>query len=144
MRLQTIKLIYLKEILDLLRDRRTIISMLVFPLLVKPMIFLGLNYFLVRSISRAQDKQFNLALKQEIGLDGMASLFEQAGFKVRPSDNPRRAVENKETDLGVDVSGETNSPMDWRAPIATISMAAAARVMNSHPCSLVAALIIWF
>jgi sodium transport system permease protein len=110
MRLQTIKLIYLKEILDLLRDRRTIISMLVFPLLVMPMIFLGLNYFLVRSISRAQDKQFNLALKQETGLDGMASSFEQAGFKVRPSDNPRRAVENKETDLGVDVSGEANSP----------------------------------
>jgi sodium transport system permease protein len=110
MRLQTIKLIYLKEILDLLRDRRTIISMLVLPLLVMPLIFLGLNYFLFRSISRAQDKQFNLALKQETGLDGMASSLEQAGFKVRLSDNPRRAVENKETELGVDVSGETNSP----------------------------------
>ena len=110
MRLQTIKLIYLKEILDLLRDRRTIISMLVLPLLVLPLIFLGLNYFLFRSISRAQDKQFNLALKQETGLEGIASSLEQAGFKVRPSDNPRSAVENKETDLGVDVSGETNSP----------------------------------
>jgi sodium transport system permease protein len=110
MRLQTIKLIYLKEILDLLRDRRTIISMLVFPLLVLPLIFLGLNYFLFRSINRAQDKQFNIALKQETGLDGMASSLEQAGFKVRPSDNPRLAVENKETELGVDVSGETTSP----------------------------------
>ena len=110
MRLQTIKLIYLKEILDLLRDRRTIISMLVFPMLVMPMIFLGLNYFLLRSINRAQDKQFNLALKQETGLEGMTSSFEQAGFKVRPSDNPRRAVENKETELGVDVSGEISNP----------------------------------
>lgn len=110
MRLQSIKLIYLKEILDLLRDRRTIISMLVFPLLVMPVIFLGLNYFLVRSINRAQDKQFNLALKQETGLEGMAMSLEQAGFKVRLSDNPRRAVENKETELGLDVSGETNSP----------------------------------
>jgi len=79
-------------------------------LLVLPLIFLGLNYFLFRSISRAQDKQFNLALKQETGLEGIASSLEQAGFKVRPSDNPRSAVENKETDLGVDVSGETNSP----------------------------------
>ncbi len=110
MQLQSIKLIYLKEILDLLRDRRTIISMLVFPLLVMPLLFLGLNYFLFRSINRAQDKQFNLALKQETGLEGITLSLEQAGFKVRPSDNPRRAVENKETELGVDVSGETNSP----------------------------------
>src|SRR5262245_21703371 len=110
MQLRSIKIIYLKEILDLLRDRRTIISMLVFPMLVMPMIFLGLNYFLFRSINRAQDKQFNLALKQETGLAGMASLFEQAGFKVRPSDNPRRVVENKETELGVDESGEISNP----------------------------------
>jgi ABC-type Na+ efflux pump permease subunit len=41
MQLRSIKLIYFKEILDLLRDRRTIISMLVFPLLVMPLIFLG-------------------------------------------------------------------------------------------------------
>jgi sodium transport system permease protein len=110
MRLQSIKLIYLKETLDLLRDRRTIISMLLFPLLVIPLIFLGLNYFVFRSINRAQDKQFNIALKQETGLEGITSSLEQAGFNVRPSDNPRRAVENKETELGVDVSGETNSP----------------------------------
>jgi sodium transport system permease protein len=110
MRLQTIKLIYLKETLDLMRDRRTIISMLVFPLLLMPMIFLGLNYFLIRSINRAKDKQFSIALKQETGLEGMTQSLEQAGFKVRPSENPRRAVENKETELGVDVSGETNSP----------------------------------
>src|SRR5262245_53731300 len=110
MQLRSIKIIYLKEILDLLRDRRTIISMLVFPLLVMPMMFLGLNYFLFRSINRAQDKQFNLALKQETGLEGMTSLMEHAGFMIRPSDNPRRAVENKETEVGVDVSGEINSP----------------------------------
>jgi sodium transport system permease protein len=110
MRLQTIKLIYLKETLDLLRDRRTIISMLVFPLLVMPMIVLGSNYFLIRLINRAKDKQFSIALKQETGLEGMTQSLEQAGFKVRPSENPRRAVENKETELGVDVSGETNSP----------------------------------
>jgi sodium transport system permease protein len=110
MRLQTIKLIYLKEILDLLRDRRTIISMVVFPLLVMPMIFLGLNYFLFRSINRAKDKQFSIAYKQETGLEGMTTSLEQAGFKVKPSDDPRRAVENKETELGVYVGGETNSP----------------------------------
>jgi sodium transport system permease protein len=110
MQLQSIKLIYFKEMLDLLRDRRTIISMLVFPLVVMPLIFLALNYFLFRSINRAQEKQFNIALKQETGFEGISSSLERAGFKTRPSDNPRRAVENKEAELGVEVSGETNSP----------------------------------
>jgi sodium transport system permease protein len=110
MQLQSIKLIYLKEMLDLLRDRRTIISMLVFPLVVLPLIFLGLNRFFFRSINRAQDKQFNIALKQETGLEGITRSLEQAGFRIRPSDDPRRAVENKETELGMDVSGESNSP----------------------------------
>jgi hypothetical protein len=30
------------------------------------------------------------------------------------------------------LSGATNNPNDWRAPIVIISIAAAARVMNSH------------
>src|SRR5262245_18805337 len=110
MRLKLIKLIYLKEILDLLRDRRTIISMLVLPLLFIPLIFLGLSYFLSRSINRAQDKQFNLALKQETGLEGMTTSFEHAGFKVRPSYNPYRAAESKRTALVVDVSERQTVP----------------------------------
>src|SRR5262245_6519698 len=110
MQLQSIKLIYLKEILDLLRDRRTIISMVVFPVVVMPLLILASNYFIIRSINRAQDKQFNLALKQEIALEGITSSLEGAGFKIRTSDNPRRAVENKETELGVEVSGDPNNP----------------------------------
>src|SRR5262249_32166403 len=123
MQLQSIKLIYLKEILDLLRDRRTIISMVVFPLLVMPIIFLGLNYFLFRSMNRAQVKQFSIALKQETGLEGMTPSLEQAGFRVRLSDNPRRAVEYQETEPGVDVSGVTNDPTisiyDAQSPLYT-------------------------
>ncbi|MCI0659460.1 MAG: ABC transporter permease subunit [Acidobacteria bacterium] len=110
MQLQSIKVIYLKEMLDLMRDRRTIISMIVFPLVFVPLLFMGMNYFLFKSIDRARSKQFALALKQEPGLEGLSGTLEQAGFIVRPADDPRRAVENKETDLGVDVSGEANSP----------------------------------
>src|SRR5262245_2331776 len=111
MHLQSIKLIYHKEMLDLLRDRRTIISMVVFPVVIMQILFLGLNYFLFRTISRAQDKQFSLALKEETGLEGLTLSLEQAGFIVRPADDPHRAVENKETELGIAVSGETNSPV---------------------------------
>jgi sodium transport system permease protein len=81
-----------------------------FPIAVHAYDLLRLELFLVRSINRAKDKQFSIALKQETGLEGMTQSLEQAGFMVRPSENPRRAVENKETELGVDVSGETNSP----------------------------------
>jgi sodium transport system permease protein len=110
MHLQSIKVIYHKEILDLLRDRRTIISMIIFPLVFMPLLFMGMNYFLLKSINRAQSKQFALALKQDTGLAGVSEALQGAGFNIRPSDDPRRAVENKETELGVDVSGDANSP----------------------------------
>jgi sodium transport system permease protein len=103
--MRSIKLIYLKEMLDLLRDRRALISIVVVPLLVWPLISTGMSFFFSRSAKRAQEKQFSLALKQDVSLAGIAGSLEQAGFQVQGSDDPRRAVEDKVTDMGVEVLG---------------------------------------
>jgi sodium transport system permease protein len=107
--MQSIKFIYLKEMLDLLRDRRALISMVIVPLVVWPLISTGVSFFFSRSAKRAQEKQFQLALKQDVSLEGIAGVLELAGFQVQRSDDPRRAVENKATDLGVEVLGPANN-----------------------------------
>lgn len=106
MQLRSLFIIYRKEMLDLLRDRRTLISMIVVPLAVMPLLFIGMDYFFARSEKRAQEQRFLIALKQNASVDGIAPSLEQAGFQVRPLDDPRRAVENKETEMGVEVVGE--------------------------------------
>ena len=106
MQLRSIRLIYFKEMLDLLRDRRTIISMVIVPIAVMPLLFSGMDYFFSRSRKQAQEQRYRLALKQEINLDGITGALEQAGFQTQTSDDPRRAVENKEAETGVEVSGQ--------------------------------------
>ncbi|HKQ73120.1 MAG TPA: ABC transporter permease [Blastocatellia bacterium] len=106
MQLRSTRLIYFKEMLDLLRDRRTIISMIIIPIAVMPLLFSGVDYFFSRSRKQAQEQRFRLALKQEINLDGITGALEQAGFQAQTSDDPRRAVEKKDAETGVEVSGQ--------------------------------------
>lgn len=104
MQLRSIRIIYLKEMLDLFRDRRTIISMIVAPLAVMPLLFWGMNYFFSRSEQRAQEQKFVIALKQDVSLEGLTNSLEQAGFQAQTSPDPRRAVESKEVTIGVAVA----------------------------------------
>jgi sodium transport system permease protein len=106
--MRSIKFIYLKEMLDLLRDRRALISIVVVPLVMWPLLSTGVSFFFSRSAKRAQEQQFRLALKEDVSLAGIAGSLEQAGFQIRRSDDPRQAVENKATDLGVEVMGLAN------------------------------------
>ncbi|MBO0800580.1 MAG: ABC transporter permease [Blastocatellia bacterium] len=103
--MRSIKILYLKEMLDLLRDRRAIISIVMVPLVLWPLLTTGMSFFLSRSTRRAQEKQFHLALKESVSLAGLAGSLEQAGFQVKRADDPRHDVENKVTDMGVEVSG---------------------------------------
>jgi sodium transport system permease protein len=103
--MRSIKLIYFKEMLDLMRDRRAMISIVIVPLLIWPLISTGVSFFFTRSAKRAQMQQFRLALKEDASLAGVQASLEEAGFRIQVSDDPRRAVENKATDMGVEVIG---------------------------------------
>jgi sodium transport system permease protein len=107
--MRSIKFIYLKEMLDLLRDRRALISIVVVPLVMWPLLSTGVSFFFSRSAKRAQEQQFRLALKEDVSLAGMAGSLEQAGFQIQMSDDPRQAVEGKVTEMGVEVIGPANN-----------------------------------
>jgi sodium transport system permease protein len=106
--MRSIKFIYLKEMLDLLRDRRALISIVIVPLVMWPLLSTGVSFFFSRSAKRAQEQQFRLALKEDVSLAGMAGSLEQAGFQIQRSGDPRQAVENKVADMGVEVIGPAN------------------------------------
>lgn len=103
--MRSLKIIYNKEILDLLRDRRALMSMIIVPLVVWPLISAGVSFFFTRSAKRAQEQQFRLALKQDVDLAGITGSLEGSGFRIQSSDDARGAVENKRADMGVEVLG---------------------------------------
>jgi sodium transport system permease protein len=56
MSIRNIGIVYRKELIDSLRDRRTVISMIVVPLLLMPLLTIGIGVFLVRQVGRAMEE----------------------------------------------------------------------------------------
>lgn len=52
--MRAVGIVYRKELLDSLRDRRTLISMIVVPILLMPLLTVGMGYLMARLVSRAQ------------------------------------------------------------------------------------------
>lgn len=62
MRPKQIKHIYFKEMLDTLKDRRTLISMIVIPILVIPVLMFGIGALISSQIQKAEQKTKRLAI----------------------------------------------------------------------------------
>src|SRR5258708_13633278 len=60
--LRNIGIVYRKELLDSLRDRRTVISMIVVPLVLMPLLTIGLGVVLVRQARQAREKVPNVMI----------------------------------------------------------------------------------
>src|SRR5882762_4472785 len=53
---RNIGIVYRKELLDSLRDRRTVISMIVVPLLLMPLLTIGLLVVLIKQVGQAREE----------------------------------------------------------------------------------------
>ncbi len=104
MQLRNIFTVYRKEVTDFLRDRRTILSLIVAPLVVMPMFMLGTTFFLNRSQAQAKQKRFVIGIREEIAVEGIEAAIAKAGFQARRVDDPRAAVESKTIDIGIEVA----------------------------------------
>ncbi len=62
---KNIHLIYKKELLGAIRDRRTLISMIIIPLVFYPLLFLGIGYFTLVGQEKTQIHPSQVAIKGE-------------------------------------------------------------------------------
>ena len=71
MSLRNIGIVYRKELIDSLRDRRTVISMIVVPLLVMPLLTIGMGVLLLSMIG--QDRKSTRLNSSHLKLSRMPS-----------------------------------------------------------------------
>ena len=90
-----------KEILEIIRDRRALLSMLIVPLVVIPLIFLVVSVFTTSSMEKIQKARHPVALQPGIPVPGLLEAMPQAGLDPFESDSPRAMVETGRADLGV-------------------------------------------
>lgn len=107
MRFRWIVIMYLKEMLDLLRDKKTIISMIIVPTLSIPVIVLGMKYFIQKSAKEIQEKKYTVALKEDKKLPHLVEVLKKNGFEVKISQKPKEDVEGKKAQAGVVVEASS-------------------------------------
>ncbi|MBC8167445.1 MAG: ABC transporter permease [Bryobacteraceae bacterium] len=105
-----VRTLFRKELLDLMRDRRTLISLVVAPMLIGPVIMTLMNYYVNRSAEQAKVERYKIALREEIPVVGLRQALTSAGLEVVPSDAPRQAVETKAVTFGIDIAKGTEKP----------------------------------
>ena len=86
MSFRSIAVIYRKELRDTLRDRRTIISTIVIPILMFPLLTLGFGFLAARSMHKVQQETSTIMLLGETNAPTLAAMFRHTeGIRVVPT-----------------------------------------------------------
>ncbi len=99
--------LYRKEMLDLLRDRRTLITMVLVPMLMGPMVTAGMAWYMRTTRAAAKVEKYKVAMAANAPLPGLAETLTAAGFKVVNSSDPRASVETAQTQFGIAPKGNS-------------------------------------
>jgi sodium transport system permease protein len=102
MRFPMIQAIYQKEMLDMFRDRRTMISMLVVPIVVLPLVFALMVRFTSRVEENAETEARTLGIAARVTTPSVREALEKAGYPIREKESLRTAVEKKEVSAAVE------------------------------------------
>src|SRR5204863_9916519 len=79
MNLNRVGIIYRKELIDTLRDRRTIISTIVLPILMFPLLTLGFGFVAEKSMQKVEREGSTIMLLGETNAPALARTIRQTG-----------------------------------------------------------------
>jgi sodium transport system permease protein len=94
MNLNIVKTIYGKEMLDMFRDRRALISMIVVPVVAMPGIFAVIHYFTENLGKKARQESARIGISANV-VPGVRDALKNAGFDLVSQPDVRGAVESK-------------------------------------------------
>ncbi len=77
MKWNNVRLIYCKEISGAIRDRRTLISMIIIPLIFYPLLFLGIGYFTMMGQQKSESIPSVVAIKGSENAPGLIERLEE-------------------------------------------------------------------
>jgi len=104
MTFRMVKTIYLKEMLDMFRDRRSLISMIVVPVLAVPSLFAVVHYFTQNLGKKAQNESARVGISASVSQPGLTGALKSVGFELVPQTDARAAVENKSVAASLDLT----------------------------------------
>src|SRR5260370_10790534 len=91
-----------KKLLEIGRDRRTMISMVVIPMLAIPLMFRMMSFFTSSNQKEAAEQAMTIAISNEANVQDILPALAKGGFKTVVKSDLRDAVQKKETAAGID------------------------------------------
>lgn len=97
--------LYKKEMLDILRDKKTVIIMILVPIILYPLLFLGATYAVSAIMQSQQDFTYKIAFYQVEQQEAIASIMNDKTddldyhFEVIECDDWQQALTNKKIDV---------------------------------------------
>ncbi|HUA83303.1 MAG TPA: ABC transporter permease subunit [Bryobacteraceae bacterium] len=105
MRFPILQAIYQKEMLDILRDRRTLISMVVVPLLVFPAVITVFTRVASRVQHDAEQEARTMGIAARVTTPAIREALEKTGYRITEKDDLKSAVEKNEVAAAVEETG---------------------------------------
>ncbi|MFN7542486.1 MAG: ABC transporter permease [Acidobacteriota bacterium] len=109
MNTKIITTVYRKEMLDLLRDRRTILSMIALPVLVFPLLFAVMTKFIGQAEKKAETEATTLAVGRGAIPAEFAPVITRSGLKPIEVEDVAVAVRESKASAGLRVSGDAKT-----------------------------------
>jgi sodium transport system permease protein len=111
MQLPMIAAVYRKEMMDLLRDRRTLMSMVVIPVLVMPLLMVLMTRVVSTIQKRSAEESKTMPIAAHVKTPAVLEAIRQVGYQIVAKSDLRAAVEKKEISAAVEeTTGPKNNP----------------------------------
>ncbi len=98
---ENIYTVFQKEIIETLRDRRTLFVMTLLPVLLYPILMLGVTQLIIYKIGTIQSKKIPIAIEGES--EKIWKLLENENFELIKTKNARREVNQEKAVLGLKI-----------------------------------------
>lgn len=114
-----IRLIYFKEISGAIRDRRTLISMIIIPLIFYPLLFLGIGYFTIMGQEKSESLPSIVTVRGEKYAPELIEILKKNEKinLVYLEENQERALEAGEIYLLIEIPEDFNLNTSQESPI---------------------------
>jgi sodium transport system permease protein len=108
--IHTVKLIYLKELREIARDKKIIFLAVIIPILIYPFVFFGINKLFSIQESKMKDKGLRYAVIGEVSRIApyLSNKDKEYQISFVSADNPSEALETLDADLTIEIR-ETDS-----------------------------------
>jgi sodium transport system permease protein len=98
------RVVFLKEIKDTIRDRRTMFSMIVFPIILMPVMFLGMSAIQKRETKAQQEHVAKIAIDRASVTTPLGSqLSKEPGSHLIVTDDPEQLIRKEKADVGLKI-----------------------------------------